>query len=310
MRTLGPALVGLAIAVVACGTSGAEPTDATPDPRLADAGPPDPKACRACEVWGDPEDSGRVESTALAELSGLAASRTRDGVYYTHNDSGDDARFFAIAETGVLQAEYRLEGTKAEDIEDVATGPCPEGECVFLGDIGDNDEKRASIAIYRVPEPALANATLTPATLSLRYPDGAHNAEAMMVSPDGALVVVTKSDTGTSGVYTIDRATLGSAKEAVLVKIGTVVVPKDGGALVTGASFHPCEKRVVLRTYSALFEYRFDGGLDSLFANAPTLLPAGREPQGEAVAYSANGTRIVTVSEGKLPTVHVKRCAP
>ncbi len=311
MKGLCASLVCAAL-VLACETKGDEtdPTNPTPDPALADAGPVDPASCRACATWGDPEDTGYVESTALAELSGLAASRVTNGVYYTHNDSGDTARFFAISEAGALQAEYRLQGVTAEDVEDVATGPCPEGTCVFLGDIGDNEEKRKSIAIYRVAEPALANATLTPAVLVLRYPDGAHNAEAMMVSPAGELVIVSKSETGTSGVYTLDRATLGSAKEATLVKAGSVVVPKEGGALVTGASFHPCEKRVVLRTYSALFEYRFTGGIESLFANEPTLLPAGREGQGEAVAYSADGATIVTVSEGKRPMVHAKRCAP
>ena len=61
---------------------------------------------------------GRVETDAITELSGLAASRTRDGVFYTHNDSGDGARFFAIDRTGALLATYTLEGVDANDIED------------------------------------------------------------------------------------------------------------------------------------------------------------------------------------------------
>ena len=302
------ALLGLgAVLLGGCSTSAPLPV---PDPALADAGPVDPKACRACEAWADPEDEGFVESNELSELSGLAASRTTKGVLYTHNDSGDTARFFALGPTGALQAVLVLDGVKANDIEDIAVGPCPEGSCVFLGDIGDNDEKRKTISIYRVKEPSLTNATLTPSVLVLTYPDGAHNAETLLVSPEGDLVIVTKTPTGRSGAYALGRAEVASAREATLRRIGDVIVPKDGGGLVTGGSFHPCEKRVVLRTYTALFEYRFAGGLETLFASPPTLLPAGREPQGEAVTYSADGTTIYTVSEGKRPPLHAKRCAP
>ncbi len=299
--------VALALALAGCGETKSSPV---PDPALVDAGPVDPRACRACEAWADPEEEGAVTGDGMSELSGLAASRTTKGVLYTHNDSGDTARFFAIGPTGALQAELALAGVTATDIEDLAVGPCPEGSCVYLGDIGDNEEKRKSIAIYRVKEPALRSETLTPRVLTLVYPDGPHNAETLLVSPDGDLVIVTKTPTGRSGIYTLGRDELTTAKQATLKRIGELVVPKDGGGLVTGGSFHPCEKRVVLRTYTALFEYRFTGGLDTVFASEPTLLPAGREPQGEAVTYSADGTTIYTVSEGTKPKLHAKRCAP
>lgn len=299
-----------AMASTAVGACGATKLEPVADPSLVDAGPADPAACRACEAYGDPEDEGTIEETALSELSGLAASRTTKGVLYTHNDSGDSARFFALSQKGVLQAELTLAGVTATDIEDIAVGPCPEGSCVYLGDIGDNDSKRKTIAIYRVKEPSLANATLVPHVLTLKYPDGAHNAETLLVSPAGDLVIVTKTPTGTSGVYTLDRADLDSTSEVTLRRIGELVVPKDGGGLVTGGSFHPCEKRVIIRTYTALFEYRFTGGLETLFASPPALLPAGREPQGEAVTYSIDGTTIFTVSEGKRPLLHGKRCSP
>lgn len=307
MRSVAIAL--FVVAAAAC--SSTEKTPIATDPDAApDVGAPDPATCGGCGAWADPEEVGRVQEPQLAELSGLAASRVHGDVYYTHNDSGDAARFFAIARSGAVLAEIGLAGVTAEDIEDVATGPCAEGSCVYLGDIGDNDEKRADVRVYRVPEPALASATVTPAVLVLRYPDRAHNAEAMMVSPAGELVIVTKSETGTSGVYALDASALATAKEATLRAIGTVTVPPEGGKLVTGASFHPCEKRVALRTYSAIFEYRFQGGLESLFADAPSLLPAGREGQGEAVAYAANGRAILTVGEGKRPAIHEKTCDP
>ena len=302
-RAIVRALGVTCLALVAC-TSASEP----PPKGLSEAGAP--TSCGACASYTDPEAVGRVETDAITELSGLAASRTRDGVFYTHNDSGDGARFFAIDRTGALLATYTLEGVDANDIEDVGVGPCHEGSCLYLADIGDNDKKRANIAIYRTPEPSGPGGPVRAVTTKLTYPDGPHNAEALLVSPEGDLVIVEKSPTGTGGVYLLDKDRAKSATEAVLTRIATLTLPAEAGGLVTGGAFHPCEKRVTLRTYTAMFEYRFTGGLETMFASPPTLIPAGREPQGEAVTYSANGRELLTASEGKRPSVHASACAP
>lgn len=291
------------LTLLACGTASEPPPKGLPD-----AG--QPSSCGACASYTDPEVVGRIETETITELSGLAASRTRDGVLYTHNDSGDGARFFAIDRTGALLATYTLEGVVANDIEDVGVGPCPEGSCVYLADIGDNNKKRTNISIYRTPEPTIPGGAVRAVRLTLTYPDGPHNAEALLVSPEGDLVVVEKSSTGTGGVYLLDKDRARGATEATLTRIATLTLPAEAGGLVTGGAFHPCEKRVTLRTYTAMFEYRFTGGLETMFASAPTLIPAGREPQGEAVTYTANGRELLTASEGKRPSVHASACTP
>lgn len=283
---------------------------ATPSEPAVPPGAPSPSAgvCGGCAAYADAEVSGTVASKELVELSGLAASRRHDGVFYTHNDSGDRARFFAIDERAALRATYELAAVTATDVEDIAVGPCPAGACVFLGDLGDNDERRAEVQVYRVPEPELADGRLTPEVLTLTYPDGPHNAETLLVSPDsGDLVIVTKTPTGRSGVYTAPAGAVPG--RAVLRKVGEVVVPAVGGGLVTGGALHPCEQRVVLRTYTVMLEYRFTGGLETLFAGAPTVIPAGREPQGEAVTYSPNGRSLFTIGEGRGAPLHRSDCA-
>ncbi|HRG98716.1 MAG TPA: hypothetical protein PLR99_20835 [Polyangiaceae bacterium] len=290
------------VALVACSSTSSEPT--VP----ADAPGPSAGLCGGCAEYADAEIAGTLASKELVELSGLAASLRHDGVFYTHNDSGDRARFFALDERAGLRATYELAAVTATDIEDIAVGPCPAGACVFLGDIGDNDARRAEVQVYRVPEPELADGRLTPEVLTLTYPDGPHNAETLLVSPDsGDLVIVTKTPTGRSGVYTAPANAVPG--RAVLRKVGEVVVPPVGGGLVTGGALHPCEKRVVLRTYTVMLEYRFTGGLETLFEGAPTVIAAGREPQGEAVTYSANGRSIFTISEGKSAPLHRSDCA-
>ncbi len=310
---LAPLSAGLILGLVlvsAC--SSKAPLGPLPSPG-PDSGPVDPKACRAC-TFGDPEDAGRIDHDELDELSGLAASRVHAGVLYTHNDSGDLARFFGIDESGVVHAEHTLEGITTEDTEDIAVGPCASGSCVFLGDIGDNDEKRKDVRIYRVPEPGTSSDALRPEVLVAKYPDGPHNAETLLVLPKsgaagsaGDMIVVTKSPTGVSGVYRLP-AEAQPGTTHVFEKKGELLVPENGSPLVTGGSVHPCEDRILIRTYATLFEYRFTGGLDTAFSGAPTVLPVSKEPQGEAVAYSADGTHVFTVSEGKRPTLHRKDC--
>src|SRR5688500_12085038 len=42
------------------------------------------------------EDIGTAAAPALTEVSGVAASRTQDGLLWAHNDSGGDAEVFAV----------------------------------------------------------------------------------------------------------------------------------------------------------------------------------------------------------------------
>ena len=66
---------------------------------------------------------GHVSSHTVREESGLCASRRHTDILYTHNDSGDSARFFAIdANTGRLNATLTVTGATSHDWEDIACG--------------------------------------------------------------------------------------------------------------------------------------------------------------------------------------------
>src|SRR5687768_9930101 len=93
----------------------------------------------------------------IHEASGLALSRRHNGVLWTHNDSGKPM-LYAVGVDGQMRARVAVTGAQVDDWEAVATGSCPQGSCVYIGDIGDNKEARQSITVYRVPEPALTDA--------------------------------------------------------------------------------------------------------------------------------------------------------
>ncbi len=99
--------------------------------------------------------TGRVADPEATELSGLVFSRTRPDVLWTHNDSGDVPRVFALRRDGSVLGRTQITGAEAVDWEDIATGPAPGGGALlYLADIGDN--ARARDGDRRLPRPRAA----------------------------------------------------------------------------------------------------------------------------------------------------------
>ena len=98
-------------------------------------------------------DLGLLQSPLLTEASGIAASRPYPGVLWTHNDSGDPARVFALNAHGEHLGIYTIAGASNRDWEDIATGPGPEPgrSYLYIGEIGDNSAVYVTKYIYRLP---------------------------------------------------------------------------------------------------------------------------------------------------------------
>ncbi|MBS1836783.1 MAG: hypothetical protein JST64_03705 [Actinobacteria bacterium] len=150
---------------------------------------------------------------------------------------------------------------------------------------------------------------LRPDTIVLRYPDGAHDAEAMLVDPlGGDLLVITKDWTlkGRAGVYRIGGiAELADGTNATLESVGTVELAP--GELVTGADVTRDGTVVALRSYGAVHLYRRVPGqpLWSAFDGAACAGPVPDERQGESIGFAADGGSYMTLSEGKRPVLHL-----
>jgi hypothetical protein len=112
------------------------------------------------QTYGSPAKLATIANPSVTESSGLTASRTLPGAYWTHNDSGDGPFIYAFNTRGESLAVFRVTGANARDWEDIASGPGPQPNrpYLYIGDIGDNNAKRADIVIYRIPEPDLKTA--------------------------------------------------------------------------------------------------------------------------------------------------------
>lgn len=243
----------------------------------------------------------KLVDNQIGESSGVAQSLVDPNRFYTHNDSGDTARFFAFDTTGKSLGTFNVTNAKATDWEDMSAAKIDGKPYLFFGDIGDNKSKRMNITVYRVPEPTGAGGDVkADAAYTLTYPDGAHNAETLMVHPKtGNLYVVTKSDTGDSKVYELPAPR--QAGNYTLKQIGSLVVsaPIKAGQLVTSGDISPDGSYVILRTYLAAFEYKVGSDFDNWMKEKPRAVAVAPLMQAEAIAYTADGKSLIETSEGK-----------
>lgn len=297
----------LVIAAVAYATGGgrpaaqAAPTAALGEPRtgavpLATAEEPDgaAPADAVCTADGAPRPLG----DEIHESSGAAVSRAHAGIFWTHNDSSDPL-LYAVDAQGRTAGRVRVAGASVEDWEDIALAPCPAGgDCLYVADIGDNDAERASVTIYRIPEPAPGASRSAPATaIRLRYPDGAHDAEAMFVL-SGIVHIVTKGESGPIALY---RAPANAGGEATLEKIRELSADRvDRPERITGADASADGRWVVLRTLGQAMIYpaaELAGGGTA----SPRRVDLGglEEKQGEGIAFTPDGSILLTSEGGK-----------
>jgi hypothetical protein len=207
-------------------------------------------------------------------------------VVWTHNDSGDAARVFAVGPGGRVLATVRLAGVQARDWEAIAAGRDGRGQpALFVGDVGDNRGTWPSVAVYRIGEPAtLRDATVPARRYRLRYPDGPRNAEALLVDPGSNRLFVASKEPVGGGLYEAP-AKLRSDRVNVLHRVAAVP------PLVTDGAFAPDGRTFVLRGYLDAYVYAASGRRIDSFS-----LPA--QDQGESVTYTLAGRDLLVGSEG------------
>jgi hypothetical protein len=274
---------------------------------LAPAVAPAPAAAAAAPAA--PADPVAVDRTVtdprIAESSGLAPSLTHPGVLWTHNDSGNTPVLYALRRDGSTAAAVRLNGTTDRDWEAIAAYRDAAGRAMLaVADTGDNAAARAQVEVVLLPEPALRSGTVHPArVLRLRYPDGAVDAETLLIDPVAHRMYVVSKGFG-STVFAVPApvwpGVAGAAPrdDGTLVRVATVPL-----ILVTDGVVAP-DGHVLLRTYGELAVLRpitdeIRGG--SLQPLVTARLPA--QPQGESIAWVDSRTVLLGTEGARQPVL-------
>lgn len=273
------------------GPAGSAPAPAAAEPPAALAAPGD-GARRLC----------RISDPRVPESSGLAATGE---LIYTVNDGGD--RVAVVVLDRSCRVRRTITGTvDPYDVEDLARSP---DGAFWLADIGDNDQARDTVALELLDEDG--RTTL----FRFRYPDGPHDAEALLVDTRGRPFLVTKEPFG-GRVYT-PAGTPSTRRPTDLRRVASLSFGLTGTAggpvgaasqvLVTGGAVAPDGRRLVLRTYTDAYLWDVPGGdvADALANGRPTRVPLPATAQGEAVTFAPDGRTLLTSTEGLPAPVHV-----
>ncbi|OOC55683.1 MULTISPECIES: hypothetical protein [Nocardiopsis] len=226
----------------------------------------------------------------ISESSGIAPSLRHEGVWWTHNDSGDHpSEVYAVDGEGRTLATVTL-GLERRDWEAVSVTEGPDGTpSVLVGDVGDNfGGGWPNVRVYRFDEPeALTDALVEPEVFTLTYEDGGRDAESMMVDPrDGRLYVVSKEFSG--GLYAAPE-TLEPGGEHVLERIDSAPL------FATDAAFGPDGTRYAIRTYWGATVYDSTEGVPG---SALGSFDLPESDQGESIAFTPDGTALMAGTEG------------
>jgi hypothetical protein len=238
-------LIGLSLTPVAAGAAGTPPVVPLRDPRIS-------------------------EASALVDLGSM---------WVTSNDSGDSGRLFVVgAASGRTIGMVRFRIT-VKDVEALA----PAGvSSVWVGDIGDNDNNRRFINVFRVTVgPGLID--VTPRVFHLAYPQGHPNAESMFVDREGRIYIITKNLTG--GIVYRAPARLSATKVNLLQPVGRVA------EFATDAARSRDGRHLLVRGPAIAAVYTLPG-----FQRVGAFrLPV--QPQGEGISIGPSG-KVRVDSEG------------
>jgi hypothetical protein len=248
-----------------------------------------------------------IKIPGLDESSGLVASQSYPGIFWTMND-GSGPYLYAFDRSGKKRARVRVRNATAYDWEDLALARGSDGRwSIYIGDIGDNGRKRKSLVVYRIEEPTLGATSSGPADVfRFRYPDGPHDAEALLVHPrSGDLYIVTKAK-GLDPQTRVYKAAspLSTSRTTVLSHVADIPLPSGSilsmlAGRVTGGSISPDGKRVIICDYERGWEAIVPGTkFDAVWTSEWIPLDLGSRSQGEAVAYRHDGKAVLATSEG------------
>jgi len=238
-----------------------------------------------------------ITDPRLAELSGLVAD---DQHWYAINDGGRSVKVWVLGKDCQVQDTITA-AVDPYDVEDLARAA---DGTFWLSDTGDNDEDRDTVALI----------SLTPAgepgIHRLTYPDGKHDAEALLLDRAGVPYIFTKSSLGGAEVFQ-PAGPLASPGPTPLEKVATVRLNSTdtpggpvpgivGSVVVTGAASSADGTVIALRTYTDAYLYPVrDGDIVGALAAPPVRVPLPNEAQGEAIAFQPDGSLVSGSETGR-----------
>ena len=213
-----------------------------------------------CTLYGVPRQTGTVPAE-LGELSGLAASARHPGIFWAHNDA--DSAFQRVRHRGQREdpRHPHADGRHADGRRGHRRGPLrAPGPGAHLplpgGHRGQLPARRRRCACTACPSPS---SWRTPRSVSRRWrsPTRTGPTTPRRSSSTRARAGWPSSPRRRTRWGRCTRWTGARVNDTVkAVKLGTLRAPQDLDRLTTAAALHPSGERLLLRTYTRVWEVR------------------------------------------------------
>jgi len=236
----------------------------------------------------------------LDEVSGLASSTNNPGLFWAHNDSGNDAEIFLIDQDVKIIQTYVLQGVENRDWEDIAVGPGPDStkNYVYIGDIGDNSAMFRLKYIYRFEEPVLgaAGKKITIAnfdTITFQLPGAKKDTEALLIDPKTKdIYVISKRE---EPVYLYQMKYPYPTNDTITaLQVGSMPLTQ-----IVAGSFSADGREILIKNYNHVYYWKNSSNkaIPELLMEKPQVIPYEVEPQGESITWAYDNSGFYTISE-------------
>ena len=259
------------------------------------------------------ESFAKFVSSMIKESSGIVRGRINADVYWTHNDSGDAARLFAVTRDGVLikpvwfEGDYEgieIIGASNIDWEDIAMD---ESGNVVIGAFGNNGNARRDLCLFLVPEPNPYEITMTRVGQQIRfhYPDQDSfppdqknfDAEALFSYDNNYFILTKNRGDEKTKLYSFPKLKLFESNKLILDE------EFDIEGLVTGADFSPEHSLLAVLTYDSI--WLFEKEKPSFLGGKHFRKKLKGTKQCEAICFDGDNL-IVTNEQGSLFEFSIK----
>jgi hypothetical protein len=196
-----------------------------------------------------------IRDPRIKESSGVVASRRYADVFWTHNDGGGPKTqvLYAIDREGNTRASFPVTGVTLHDWEDIAIDGAGH---LYIADIGNNDSKRDTLAVYVIDEPnpqAGAGAISLKRAWKLKFPQAPFDCESLFVWKDYGYVVSKVFDNAHAQIFRFPLKETNRPLTLELVATTKIESP------VTGADISADGTLLGLVAKNGAYVFRIDG---------------------------------------------------
>lgn len=239
------------------------------------------------------EQVGKMNKEEVMESSGLEISA--DGNFWTHADGGNLPVLYKVDAGGKLLTVLEVPDASNQDWEDLAQD---EDGNLYIGDFGNNENKRQNLRIFRINEKNSSQVDTIQFTYADQHlfppkkADRNFDCEAFFYHRDH-LYLFTK-DRGKNELVKVYKvpAKPGSYQVAAFdsIQIST---------MITSADISPDGNRLALLGYGNIYICDISGR-DDFFSGEKYCIPVGKTGQAEALVFTDNTNFIFTNEGGKI----------